>query len=148
MVKAEELIRRFIQEVEIVFRQEAHEAALDTLAAIIEQSIGQDGRRSARRGRRREPAASATAPTKKAAPAPAGKRKEPASRIRRSSASLERDSRRLLEYVRRNPGALAEDVRRALNLGKAQWVTTVASVLASGQLKKQGHKRRTTFRVK
>lgn len=95
-------------------------------------------------------------PAKKAAPkapqpapkpqaAPKVKKATKSKRVRRSADQIEATSRKIVEYVRANPGLGAEAIKKALGIPKAEWGRPLAMALASGGIRSKGERRGTVY---
>lgn len=141
--KLEALVTRFVSDLEEVFRTHALTLVRESLGGAIAApaAAGRATGRPLRAPAPRRPAAKARAaqPKKQKAKASSG------ARIRRTTAEIEQAAHRIFEHIRRNPGQRSEEIRAALKLSKKEWVTTIPRLADNGQVKRQGHKRTTTF---
>ncbi|NUO50456.1 MAG: hypothetical protein HOV80_16500 [Polyangiaceae bacterium] len=132
--KLSPLVNQFVTDLEAAFRRsiaDALEAAFSAGAPV------QSGARpSAPAARTKAPAVVAKKGTK------AGKR------ARRTTADLERTEQRIVDYVRKNPGQKAEDIKKALGFSTAQWALPLSRLVARGALNAKGIKRATTYTAK
>mgnify|MGYP007059425220 CR=1 FL=1 len=121
----------FVAELEGLIRQ----AALEAVAEALGQSSAAPARGAKAKGggRRAAPKAPARKPTK------AGKR------VRRTQAEIEDDNRRIAEYVAKNPGQRAEDIKSALEIDSQRWGVPIRKLLEEGRLKTKGARRSTQY---
>lgn len=66
-------------------------------------------------------------------------------RLRRSAEDLEAQGARILAFVKKNPGARAEQIGAGLGLATKEMARPIANLLASKQLSKKGAKRATAY---
>jgi hypothetical protein len=129
-----QLVSKFANDLEALFREQAlvavRSALGDARGGPPARVGGGAAKVAAARGRR--PAAS-----KKAG----GRGK----RVRRTAADLARVEQRIVEHVRKNPGQRAEQIKKALGLGKKDWMLPVSRLIERGSLKSKGEKRSTTY---
>jgi hypothetical protein len=118
----ESLVRKFVSDLEVVLREEALAIVQASLLAALggQEIVGNK---------------------------PASKRSVPKSktRVRRSEAELLEAEDRVVEYVRKNPGARSEHIRAAVGLDKTQWVTTISGLIVDRRLRAHGVRRNTIF---
>lgn len=94
----------------------------------------------------REPPASSKAKPRaaKKEAAKAGSKK----RVRRSAEDLERAANAIVDYVSKNPGKRAEEIKAALGIPSASWALPVKKLVDEGKLVAKGAKRSTTYVAK
>lgn len=91
----------------------------------------------------------AAAPARPAAAAPAPKRASGGGkRIRRSPAQIETIANTIVDFIAKNPGQRAEQIKGALKLRTNDWALPVKKLLDEGRLTATGEKRATTYVVK
>ena len=138
----EQLITRFVSDLEAVFRDQALASIRETLATALGGAVPKRGR-----GRPRKTDSKLPGVKKISMPSRASTNKpaKGSGRIRRTVAEIERDAHHILEYVKKNPGRRSEDIRAALKIDKAAWTNTMSRLIEKGQLKSHGEKRNTTY---
>jgi hypothetical protein len=124
----------FVKDLETLIRQAAIEAVA---AALGVKPSGAAAKlalpREARSGR---------------GPAKAARRAPSAKRHRRTAKDLEALGQTIHDFVSRNPGARAEQIKLALKLDDADWALPVKKLVDDGRLGTKGEKRATTYFVK
>lgn len=143
----QQLINRFVDDLEGLFRGQALSAAQDALR----QALGQVGgaysapKPSAPRGRPAK-ASQTPAPTAAvAAPKKARPGKKAGKRIRRNDADLEAIGAKIVAFVRANPGKRGEEIKGALGLSTQDWALPLRKLIDAGKLRAKGMKRATTY---
>jgi hypothetical protein len=87
-------------------------------------------------------------PAKSAARKKSSAKGAPKKRIRRSAADLERVAASIFDYVSKNPGKRAEEIKSALQIPTASWALPVKRLVDEGRLVAKGAKRSTTYVTK
>jgi hypothetical protein len=131
----EELRRRieaFVSDLEGLIRQAALQAVAQALGA---KTAGA----SAPKKRGPKPKKAAGKPSAKAGPK---------KRIRRSAADLDRVAASIFDYVTKNPGKRAEEIKSALQIPTASWGLPVKRLVDEGRIVARGAKRSTTYVAK
>lgn len=72
----------------------------------------------------------------------------PKKRIRRSAEDLERAADAIFDYVTKNPGKRAEEIKAALGIPTASWALPIKKLVDEGRLVAKGAKRSTTYLAK
>lgn len=72
----------------------------------------------------------------------------PKKRVRRSAEDLERAADAILDYVTKNPGKRAEEIKAALGIPTASWALPIKKLVDEGRLVAKGAKRSTTYLAK
>lgn len=150
--KIEAAVARFVAELSHLVRLEA--------VAAVTAALGGSGaapRTTAsfaapkKRGRPTKAAAAAkaaaaspkTSPAKKAA-APK-KAAKSGKRVRRSAEQIEAAAKRITEYVAKNPGSRAEQIKKGLSIPDNQWGLPIAMALDTKRISSKGQKRATQY---
>ena len=94
------------------------------------------------------PAAKKRGPKPQSAAKPAKVKAGPKKRIRRSIADLERVATAIFDFVSKNPGKRAEDIKSALQIPTASWALPVKRLVDEGRIVARGAKRSTTYVAK
>jgi hypothetical protein len=124
-------IEAFVADLEGLVREAALQAVADAL--------GVGGVATAKRATR----APKRAPSKRAEQPKAASK-----RIRRSAEDLERVASAIFDYVAKNPGKRAEEIKSALQIPTASWALPVKKLVDEGRLVARGAKRSTTYVAK
>jgi len=130
-----ELRRRidaFVTDLEGLIRQAALQAVAQALGA---KSSG-------------APATKKRAPKQRAEQKPSKAKSGPQKRVRRSAADLERVAASILDFVSKNPGKRAEEIKSALQIPTASWALPVKRLVDEGRIVARGAKRSTTYVAK
>ncbi len=154
-----EAVESFVKELETLIRQAAVAAVADTLGVGAGSSsphlAAAAGAR--RRGRpakstlaaKAAPAAKASSAPKPGRPASApAARGSKGKRIRRTIKELDAIGVRIHEYIAKNPGQRAEQIKKALRLGANDWALPIKKLVDERQLTTKGQKRSTTYSSK
>lgn len=72
-------------------------------------------------------------------------RKKAGKRVRRSPRQLQAAAEKIFGYVRANPGANAEKIKKALGIASNEWSRPLALLLDAKRLVARGEKRSTTY---
>ena len=124
-------IEAFVADLETLVREAALQAVADALGVGTLEARERPASVSTRRAR--------------AKPEP----KKPASkRVRRTAEDLERIENAIFDYVAKNPGKRAEEIKAALQIPTASWALPVKKLVDEGRLVARGAKRSTTYVVK
>ena len=134
------LVDEFVTQLESLIRK----AALDSIAASLGASLGTTTSKPGR------PAKSAA---KKSAPKASGSKKRAAAKSsgaggRRTSEQIDGLAKKILGYVKANPGKRAEQIKAALSIPANHWALPIAKLLTENQLTVKGHKRATEYFAK
>lgn len=91
-------------------------------------------------------AAPAAAPVARAKPGPkASGGKKSGKRVRRSPEQIKATAEKIASYVKSNPGANAEKIKKALGIAKNEWLAPLALLMDGKRLASKGEKRATTY---
>lgn len=147
--RIEVLVRKFVSDLESVFRDSALQSVRDSLSSALGVSLGGTSARSNGRtsnGRASNGAGRAPASAKNgAANNRKGASKKSKGGGRRSAEQIEQTSQQILDYVRKNPGHRAEQIKGTLKLDKAAWMLPITRLVEQGHVKTKGHRRATTY---
>jgi hypothetical protein len=147
--RIEALVRKFVSDLESVFRDSALQSVRDSLQNALGVSLGGSGGGGGRASRGGNGARKAPGrPSSTAKKGNAGNRakaKGSKGGGRRSTEEIEQTSQQILEYVRKNPGHRAEQIKGALKLDKAAWMLPITRLVEQGHVKTKGHRRATTY---
>ncbi len=137
------LVEKFVADLEQAFRQSALQAVQASLSGLSGAGAARAAAAPVKRGPGRPPKAkTAAAP----APAPAKKAAKKGGRIgRRSPAEIEATTQKILTYIKGHPNARAEDIKKAVGIGKAEWLLPISRLLESKQVVSKGERRATVY---
>ncbi|MFO0550349.1 MAG: hypothetical protein U0271_18285 [Polyangiaceae bacterium] len=79
---------------------------------------------------------------------PAAKAKPEGTRRRRTPKEIETLATKIYDYVSKNPGKRAEDIKSALKIPTNEWELPVEKLISTGKLTTVGEKRATTYSTK
>lgn len=128
-------IEAFVADLEELVREAALQAVAQALGAGTSSSRERQlGVGTKQRGVKKASAAAKPAASKK--------------RVRRSAEDLDRAATTIFDYVSKNPGKRAEEIKAALGIPTASWALPVKKLLDEGRIVAKGAKRSTTYVVK
>ncbi len=136
------LVEKFVSDLEQAFRQSALQAVQASLSGLSGAGTARAAAAPAKRGPGRPPKAKTAA----APAAPAKKAAKKGGRIgRRSPAEIEATTQKILTYIKGHPNARAEDIKKAVGIGKAEWLLPISRLLESKQVVSKGERRATVY---
>jgi len=140
------LVEKFVADLEQAFRQSAMQAVQASLSGIgLGGARGSAGTRGAPVAAKRGPGR----PPKAKGIGGAPKKAKSAGRIgRRSPAEIEATTHKVLAYIKAHPNARAEDIKKAVGIGKAEWLLPIQRLLETKQVTSKGERRATTYTAK
>ena len=147
-----ERVESFVKDLEALIRQAAVSAVADVLGVGARPAKSQSAP-AAKATRAPRAAAPAAKPAKKAgrpgrpaaAPAAAAPSRGSKKRIRRTLKELDAVGVRIAEYVAKNPGQRAEQIKKALKLGANDWALPIKKLVDERRVSAKGQKRATTY---
>lgn len=143
----DQLISKFVAQLETVVRSAAMNAVQASLGAFG-GGAGQSPAAKVAKRRGRPPKAAIAAPSAPAAPAKPAKGPAPkkAGKMgRRSPSEIEATTHKILAYIKANPDSRSEAIKKALGIGKPEWLLPIQRLIESKQVSMKGHKRAATY---
>lgn len=142
----DQLISKFVAQLETVVRSAAMNAVQASLGAFG-GGAGQSpaAKVAKRRGRPPKSAVAAAAPPAAAKPAKAPAPKKSGKMGRRSPAEIEATTHKILAYIKANPDSRSEAIKKALGIGKPEWLLPIQRLIETKQVSMKGHKRAATY---
>ncbi len=147
MITADKHIRdsveSFVKDIDTLIRQAAVAAVADALGVGASSSGAQLASPAKARRDRKPNAAAPTAAPASARPARGAKSK--GKRIRRSSNELDAVAASIQDYISKNGGQGAEQIKKALKLDKSGWMLPLKKLMDERRVTSKGQKRGTTY---
>jgi hypothetical protein len=138
------LVDEFVTQLESLIRK----AALDSIAASLGASLGTTTSRPGRPAKRSAKGAAKKSSPKAGAPKKRAAAKSSGGGGRRTSEQIDGLAKKILGYVKSNPGKRAEQIKAALSIPANHWALPIAKLLTENQLSVKGHKRATEYFAK